>query len=123
VRTVGAARAVTVVAWQAAVVRARPADGAVPLVHLHYRGGNNGAAVRARLIGQRLEALAFGVEYVPAQGLVVRADRLRFFHPTDAGTAAEIVFSLDGAPELQDFTHYLPRPALGTLELWLAAEG
>ncbi len=117
------ARALRLIDAQPLAPRTEPTGDLMPLVHLHYRGDSATAEARARRMGAQLRALALAVDYVPAPGLVVREDRLRFFHASDAGIAAEIVAGLDAAPVLQDFTHYQPRPTVGTLELWLAADG
>jgi hypothetical protein len=48
---------------------------------------------------------------------------VRFFHGADQAAAEGLAAALArvaGAPKARDFTHFSPRPASGTLEVWLA---
>ncbi len=90
-------------------------------VHLHYRGADADLTARAGEIAELVRGLGATVELFDAGGLVVNADRLRFFFAGDAA-AAEVLVEALPATTLQDFTHYTPTPAPGTLELWLASE-
>jgi hypothetical protein len=89
-------------------------------VHLHHRGADAAVAARADEIAATLRGLGATVELFDAGDRVVNADRLRFFFPSDAAAADVLVEALP-ATILQDFTHYTPTPAPGTLELWLAS--
>ncbi|MFP4359704.1 MAG: hypothetical protein ACLFTG_03355, partial [Alphaproteobacteria bacterium] len=90
-------------------------------VHLHHRAGDPAVAVRAAELAATLRGPGARVELMDAEGAVVSADRLRFFVPDDAAAARLLVDLVPGVA-LQDFTHYVPQPAPGMLELWLASE-
>ena len=52
---------------------------------------------------------------------------LRFFHDADAPAAADVAALLaaplaGAAPTVRDFTHFVPAPAAGAIELWIAGE-
>ena len=54
----------------------------------------------------------------------VPSTNVRFFHGADQAAAeglASVLGRVAGAaPKARDFTHFSPRPASGTLEVWLA---
>jgi anti-sigma-K factor RskA len=90
-------------------------------VRIFHRASDPDVAERAGAFAETLDGLGAAVELVATEGLVVSADRLRFFIPADAAAARAVADALPGVV-LQDFTHYTPSPAAGTLELWLASE-
>jgi hypothetical protein len=54
----------------------------------------------------------------------ISRSHVRYYHPQDAAAAATAAAALppdpSGPGEARDFTDYAPRPAPGTLEVWLA---
>jgi len=108
-------------AAQRAVARPPREVTAAVTVHVHHRAEDPAVAGRAADLAATLTQLGATVALLDAGGLVVSADRLRFFLPEDAPAARLLVDEVPGLT-LQDFTHYVPRPAPGVLELWLASE-
>lgn len=107
-------------ARRASAQPAREVTAAVT-VHVHHRAGDPAVAARAAALAATLRGLGATVELMDADGVVVSADRLRFFVPDDAPAARLLVDQVPGVA-LQDFTHYVPQPAPGMLELWVASE-
>jgi hypothetical protein len=103
--------------------RARPArEVEVPAnvtVYLHHGAADPAVAARAAEVAAALRGRGATVELIDNGGLAVSADRLRFFLPADA-PAARLLAAAVPSLAVQDFSHYEPRPAPGTLELWLA---
>ena len=88
-------------------------------VYLHHAAADPTVAARAAEVAAVLRGRGATVELIDNGGLAVRADRLRFFVPADA-SAARLLAAEVPSLAVQDFSHYEPRPAPGTLELWLA---
>jgi hypothetical protein len=107
----------------AARAPARPArEVEVPpsvTVYLHHGAADPAVAARAAEVAAALRRRGATVELIDSGGLAVSADRLRFFLPADAA-AARLLAAAVPSLAVQDFSHYEPRPAPGTLELWLA---
>ncbi len=78
------------------------------------------ATQRAAQVRERLAGLGHRVDAIDIGALVVRRDRVRFFHAEDAAAASRIAASVDRDALVQDFTHLGQRPAAGTLEIWLS---
>ncbi len=97
--------------------REQPAhtEGASIIVHAH-----DPAAADALL--DRIRAAGVAVRDVVTIDLAITRDRVRYFFPEDRAVAEAVSAGLPMATDVQDFTHYVPRPTPGTLELWLRAE-
>jgi hypothetical protein len=110
-------------AQTAARAAARPAQEVeIPprvTVYLHHGAADPTVAARAAEVAAALRRRGATVELIDNGGLAVSADRLRFFLPADA-PAARLLAAEVPALAVQDFSHYQPRPAPGTLELWLS---
>ncbi|QTI79674.1 hypothetical protein IAI58_02380 [Roseomonas marmotae] len=97
---------------------AAPVTAAVdPLsrIVLHHRPGFRAAALD---LAGRAEQDGSGVELrqvasTPGSAVV------RYFTPNDALAAAKLAMRLGSGWRVQDFTFYRPRPAAGTLEIWV----
>lgn len=97
-----------------------PAAGTdVPVVHVLHRASAPEMATRARRLIAALRGEGFAVEPIDSGDLVVRSDRLRFFHADDRAAAEAVAAALAEGVGVQDFSHYEPPPPPGTLELWL----
>jgi len=98
-----------------------PADAASVLsVFLHHRADDPELAARAADLAERLRAAGLEVALVDTGGLVVSANRLRFFFAADAAATQTLSARLPLPVQVQDFTHYAPRPTPGTVEFWLS---
>jgi hypothetical protein len=115
----GTAGAAVIPATRASAGAAREVTATVT-VHLYHRADDPAVVDRAADLAAALRELGATVEVLDAGDLVVSADRLRFFLPEDAPAARLLVEEVAGV-ELQDFTHYVPQPRPGILELWMAS--
>lgn len=105
--------------------RLAPDTPAPPETHvfLHHNAGSARSRERADALADQLTQDGFNVGEIRPVGITVSRDRLRYFHPADADTATAVGQALAAADtlfEVQDFTHYQPRPSASTIEIWLA---
>lgn len=100
----------------AAVAEVAPtASGPGPLrVVTHFRPGSRQAA--ARLTSRALPEGTVELRQVAA---TPDSAIVRYFAPADRGAATQLASRLGSSWAVQDFTHYVPRPSAGTLEVWL----
>ncbi|MDW4496467.1 hypothetical protein R5H30_00620 [Sulfitobacter sp. D35] len=80
-----------------------------------YAGGDD-----AQTFTRHLQDAGFSRIETSTPDLTVRTSQVRYFHPDDAG-AARIAAELAGA-RIVDLTWLASRPALGSLEIWLAPD-
>jgi hypothetical protein len=105
---------------QAAATPAGQAGSVPPRIVVHYR--QDAGADAARRIAAELRAQGYArTELRPVPFPVSRAN-VRFFHGQNRSVARavnELVQATGRRSDLRDFTHYVPLPTLGTVEIWL----
>jgi hypothetical protein len=98
-------------------------------VFIHHSANDRAAAARAAALASELQdqgASAVAVRSVP---FGIRGLSVRYFHPGDRGSAAQVLDLTKGAlaedatasapSSPSDFTSFSPAPRLGTIEVWL----
>ncbi|MEM9974510.1 MAG: hypothetical protein AAF771_10035 [Pseudomonadota bacterium] len=65
-----------------------------------------------------LNAAGFEAFAAGAVSFAISADHVRYYHTSDRAAATAVAASFGGA--VRDFTGFSPKPAAGTLEVWLA---
>jgi hypothetical protein len=93
-------------------------------VHVHVPSG------LATSEADRAVAVLGAAGYAPSSRLTVQltigSTNIRYYHPEDAEAAQDIAAAITGetgSPAVaRDFTDFSPRPAAGTIEVWLAGQ-
>ena len=67
------------------------------------------------------EATGFPAQTTPPFDFKISQTQVRFFHPEDREAAARVAETMSA--RLRSFTNFDPKPAPGTVELWLAGGG
>ncbi|SDZ82659.1 hypothetical protein [Rubrimonas cliftonensis] len=95
-----------------------PALGAAT-VRLRHAATSIAAAARASALFRDA-----GASVSRHGGALVAPDghEARYFHATDAAAAHAAASALGGGATARDYTSYLPKPAAGVIEVWLAGE-
>ena len=103
------------------------ADGELR-IFIHFQGGSP-AAARANELSSSLAAAKDAPE-VELRNVTytIATPRIRYFYADDADAATALAALLDPANDgsswqVQDFTHFRPGPAEGTLEVFVASSG
>lgn len=108
---------------------AATAMAAPPRIVVHYAGGDR-AGGRALLVADYLALHDLPVVEMRPVPLSIATRSVRYFHAADRDRAEAVAAALDrldagkpvvDAARLADFTHYVPKPQPGTIEIWLPA--
>jgi hypothetical protein len=103
-----------------------PAAASGPRVFVHYTAFEPGADARARRLASYLQTRGFRVADLRAVRFSIPDSSIRYFFERDLEQASALrddlseFFGNGGEPvEIEDFTHFRPKPAQGNLEVWL----
>ena len=100
------------------------ADAAVPVrVFIHYTEGSPADRAMAENIAERLAGQGIAVVAIRPVPFAIRAANVRYFFSGDREVASRLARThgglIGGRVRTADFTHYEPKPAVGTVEIWL----
>lgn len=114
----------------AALQPGAPPASAGARVFVHYSNFREIDRDRAIRLARLLRAQGFQVADLRAVGMSIRSGSVRYFFPDDVARGAAVLQSLKsfyddesklGEPprRAQDLTGYNPKPAAGTIEIWI----
>jgi hypothetical protein len=119
------------VAGRASSLQDRPALAAGEIrVFIHHVADHNGDAILAQRLAEHLRRQGFTVADIRPVGIRVEKPSVRYFFKDDRTASERLVDELgrffeeaaSGAPDhASDFTHFLPKPRPGNVEVWLPA--
>jgi hypothetical protein len=106
-----------------------PAEPAGARVFVHHTAGNEADAAAARALADRLGREGFAVAAVRPVPLRIRAGSVRYYFARDGDVARALRAAcnahLTPGPRCPrgplDFSHFSPKPAQGTVEIWLSS--
>ncbi len=97
----------------------RPAPSADLILILHAPVALPGSEVDT--VAEKLSAGGFGSAASRPVDFTISRTNVRYFSPEDAEAAGAVAEALNA--QLRDFTSFVPRPPVGTVEIWLAGQG
>ncbi len=103
-----------------------PSSGTPPTARVVVHAPAGEALDRAAAVVAALEAQGYDVAGPQAVHFTVSRSNARYFHAEDAGAGAAVATLATVGPDqpadARDFTHIMPRPDPGAIELWIAGE-
>ena len=103
-----------------------PAAASEARVFVHYTAAEPGADARARRLASYLQTHGFRVADIRAVRFSILDRSIRYFFEHDLEEVRALRDGLSqffgnggGLVEIEDFTHFRPKPAQGNLEVWL----
>lgn len=100
-------------------VPAAPKDAARIAVALFVPGSVSDDALSSEYAA--LLSVGYAVPAAKRVGFAISSDQVRYFHTEDSPAAHALASSIGAM--VRDFTTYRPKPAAGTIEIWLAGNG